>query len=302
MWEDMRKIRSILITAGGTSEPIDSVRSIANKGTGKLGSLIADCLVERCRAENYMIERSSAERSSAESDLAKPRTNSLNFIQTDIYYVHAKGAILPKAAERSAERSENVRIKTVQVETVSQLFEAVENILEQAAPDAIIHSMAVSDYKTKAFVSLSDLFKAAKTAGSEKEFIEKTVSRNLARPGAKISSQNENPAILLEKTPKMLPMFRQRCPEAVIVGFKLLSGKTDEELIEVGRTLLEKAGCDYVFTNDYAHIADGNHKGYLIGKESNIEQIEGKENIAQKIAQIAAAAHIAAENRKGRRP
>ena len=33
--------KNILITAGGTSEPIDRVRSITNTGTGKLGSLIA---------------------------------------------------------------------------------------------------------------------------------------------------------------------------------------------------------------------------------------------------------------------
>ena len=33
---------NILITAGGTLEPIDRVRSITNTGTGKLGSLIAD--------------------------------------------------------------------------------------------------------------------------------------------------------------------------------------------------------------------------------------------------------------------
>ena len=31
----------ILITAGGTSEKIDEVRSITNHSTGKLGSLIA---------------------------------------------------------------------------------------------------------------------------------------------------------------------------------------------------------------------------------------------------------------------
>ena len=33
---------NILITAGGTQEPIDSVRSITNHATGKLGAMIAD--------------------------------------------------------------------------------------------------------------------------------------------------------------------------------------------------------------------------------------------------------------------
>lgn len=55
---------NILITAGGTSEPIDRVRSITNTGTGKLGSLIADCAAEYAQAEK-------------------------------IFYIHTKNAVLP---------------------------------------------------------------------------------------------------------------------------------------------------------------------------------------------------------------
>ena len=33
---------NVIVTAGGTSEPIDNVRRIANTGTGRLGSLIAE--------------------------------------------------------------------------------------------------------------------------------------------------------------------------------------------------------------------------------------------------------------------
>ena len=35
-------IRNVLVTSGGTSDPIDSIRSITNKSTGKPGSLIAE--------------------------------------------------------------------------------------------------------------------------------------------------------------------------------------------------------------------------------------------------------------------
>ena len=37
----------ILITAGGTSEKIDSVRAITNHSTGSLGKAIAEALVTR---------------------------------------------------------------------------------------------------------------------------------------------------------------------------------------------------------------------------------------------------------------
>src|SRR5574344_1878795 len=36
----------IIITSGGTSEPIDSVRKITNNSSGKLGSIIAEKLCE----------------------------------------------------------------------------------------------------------------------------------------------------------------------------------------------------------------------------------------------------------------
>ena len=58
-------MKNILITAGGTAEPIDNIRDITNKGTGKLGSLIADEFASREDAGN-------------------------------IYYVHGRGAVLPQ--------------------------------------------------------------------------------------------------------------------------------------------------------------------------------------------------------------
>ena len=70
--------KQILITAGGTSEPIDNIRSITNKGTGKLGSLIAD---ELARFE----------------DVEK------------IIYLHGKGSFLP-----AADKAELIEIETTE--------------------------------------------------------------------------------------------------------------------------------------------------------------------------------------------
>lgn len=41
-----QNIRRILVTSGGTSEPIDSVRKITNTSTGRLGSLVADAFLD----------------------------------------------------------------------------------------------------------------------------------------------------------------------------------------------------------------------------------------------------------------
>ena len=57
-------LKNILITSGGTSEPIDRIRSITNTSTGTLGSLIAKAFSAADSTEN-------------------------------IYYIHGKNAILP---------------------------------------------------------------------------------------------------------------------------------------------------------------------------------------------------------------
>ena len=54
----------IIVTAGGTSEPIDEIRAITNKSTGSLGSKIAAEFATRDEVER-------------------------------IYYVHGKNAITP---------------------------------------------------------------------------------------------------------------------------------------------------------------------------------------------------------------
>ena len=40
-------MKKIIITAGGTTEPIDNVRKITNVSTGKLGSLICDNMLKK---------------------------------------------------------------------------------------------------------------------------------------------------------------------------------------------------------------------------------------------------------------
>ena len=111
-------MKTILITAGGTSEPIDNIRSITNTGTGTLGSLIADRF-----ARKKSVER--------------------------VVYIHSSKAVLPKTQ----------KAVLIEADSTLELQEAVRRACREYRPDAIIHSMAVSDYKTGAVV---------KTAGGER--------------------------------------------------------------------------------------------------------------------------------------
>lgn len=97
----------IIITAGGTSERIDDVRTITNSSTGRLGFAIGTAL-----AENY------------EDRIEK------------IYYLHGLRAAYPQHA----------KIEPIAIEGVMDLQRELQQLLTTEKIDAVIHAMAVSDY------------------------------------------------------------------------------------------------------------------------------------------------------------
>lgn len=97
---------NIVITAGGTSEYIDKVRKITNSGTGKLGSIIANTVLQRNDIEN-------------------------------IFYICSENAILP---------NDDKRVTIIKTTDTLSVKNAVENVLNKNKIDYFIHSMAISDY------------------------------------------------------------------------------------------------------------------------------------------------------------
>ena len=233
-------MKNILITAGGTSEPIDSVRSITNSGTGRLGSL-------------------TAERFAAKEDVGR------------VYYICPETALRPF----------DTKIEVIIVKTVDDLKAAVEDLLGRVRIDAVVHSMAVSDYRVRS-VSTIEMVSQAMTSGDD---IESALNKtDLRYGGEKLSSKMGSPLILLEPTPKILPLFRQLSPDAVIVGFKLLSGVTTDRLFEVAKKLMTDNGCDYVLANDSKDISGDSHIGCLMDRDGGVIRCETKGEIAQTIA------------------
>ncbi|MDR1067776.1 MAG: phosphopantothenate--cysteine ligase [Clostridiales Family XIII bacterium] len=237
---------NILITAGGTTEKIDEVRAITNTGTGMLGALIADRFA------------------------AADPSNS-------ILYICSKGAVRPSVPAEVLIANDTVSLEWT-----------VRKICGSQRIDVIIHSMAISDYRTKA---VSDpVILAERIAGEIKtrgagadEIADLIVNAPPLGDGAKIRSDRDNVVVVLEKTPKIIAMFRELQPESLIVGFKLLAGAPQNELLAAGRALLEKNGCDFVFANDMRTVSAGKHSGYLIDANGTYKTAAGKEAIADLI-------------------
>ena len=241
-------MKNILITAGGTIEPIDKVRSITNTGTGRLGSLIADSFSKA------------------------PSVNK-------IFYICAHNTISPMSD----------KVAVIYIESVNDLQAAVIETIENHKIDVVIHSMAVSDYRVKAVSSVEALAEELNTKLQEQELLEENVkeiilrgfdSNDLVKDTGKMSSQINSPIILLEQTPKILPMFKKLLPKSIVVGFKLLSQVSEEKLLGVAHRLLIENECDYVLANDTSDITGDQHKGFLIDKNRSIKTFYTKQEIA----------------------
>ncbi len=98
---------NIIITAGGTSEKIDNVRKITNSGSGKLGFIIANKLI----------------------DLYNEKINT-------IYYVCSKSSFKPV----------HKKIKIIEITDTKNLEMTIISLLKGTKQDYFIHTMAVSDY------------------------------------------------------------------------------------------------------------------------------------------------------------
>lgn len=108
----------IIITAGGTSEKIDDVRTITNSSTGRLGYAIGSAF-----AENYG------------EKLEK------------IYYLHGLRAVFP----------EHEKIEPIPIGGVLDLQQVLEKLLTTEKIDAVVHAMAVSDYIVKEVTTLDKI-------------------------------------------------------------------------------------------------------------------------------------------------
>lgn len=100
--------KRVLITSGGTSVPIDRVRSITNHSTGKTGAALCEVFAGLGYAVTLLAAKSAV----------KPRLDEFNQIKS----------------------------QTIEFETFSELQKSLEDCLVETEFDIVIHAAAVSDY------------------------------------------------------------------------------------------------------------------------------------------------------------
>lgn len=258
----------IIITAGGTSEPIDGVRKISNSSTGSLSACIYGALADEVNARK-----------------ARPE----DFL---VHYVVSRTAVRPEACP-------GMPIRFYPVEDVESVRRVLEKLLTERPIACVIHGMAVSDFTTGYVVprealasELAAAVKKAVAAGPESSaalVLDEMIARILERPahalatGKKVSSGSEL-MLSLVKTPKLIGLIKQWNPAVFLVGFKLLKGVSEEELVRVASCLAEQNRCDLVLANDLTTITANTHRGLLVCGGAVAGRFETKREIAAGIA------------------
>jgi phosphopantothenate--cysteine ligase len=242
---------NIIITAGGTKEAIDKVRHITNMATGELGRKILETM------ENKYQDKIDK-----------------------IYFLSPKVAF-PQLY------NQKIIVECIEIDSVEDLYNQLQNLLTTQNIDAVIHSMAVSDFSVNAvftFENLAEYLSNELSTMEEQGYSEifnllKNVDKYKIDNSSKISSKSEHMGIYLKPTPKVIGEIKNWLPNTILVGFKLLEGVSNEELIKVAKAQMEKNDCDFVWANDIT-----GQQGFLINKNTETFY-KGKPEIALAISE-----------------
>lgn len=233
----------IIVTAGGTSEYIDTVRKITNTSSGRLGALI---------------------------------TKELLHAGHEVWHIHTPDA--EPVPERELHEG---MLHEITIVTTKNLEHEVTKLLSCVNISWFIHAMAVSDYIVQNVTTAEKMVHSLKLHGLTKENLMYNTN-NLNRLD-KISSDEESLVITLKKAPKIISLVKKISPGTNLVGFKLLAHSTPEQLKKAATEIAVKNECSFVVANDIDHIENEQHTAFFFNKEKCFAKAETKTAIAEKI-------------------
>ena len=206
------KSRSVLVMIGGTEAPIDDVRTISNKSTGRTGWAIADYLYRQGHRVCVLAGRLSFE----------PKTICFPIIQ----------ALQPDSMKCWAK-------------------DLIEN--EEMSIDSVVCAAAISDY-----------------------IVSESISGKM--PSGNDSSLDLIPfEKILDQIPKWLKSSRNDT-NICVIGFKLLSDSSRDELVTTARKQIARVSVDAVVANDLSQLSDNGPRALFV-TPSNVEELMDAKHI-----------------------
>ena len=192
----------------------------------------------------------------------------------EVWHLHAPGALRPfrrsahfdlEAADPSAEvqRLERLRRQWLEARdrfhevpltrgTVADYAATLENLLRGQTFDVLFLAMAASDFAPEPQTG-------------------------------KLASDRETLEIRCRRLPKVIESVRDRAPTSYLVGFKLLSGASDAELIRRAESAGRTNRADLTVANDLQTVRAGRHVIHLVRPGQPTETYGPDEPIADRL-------------------
>jgi phosphopantothenate-cysteine ligase len=232
---------NVLVTGGGTVAPIDEVRSITNTSSGRFSATIAEACLRR-GASVWHLHAPRAE-------LPYRRSAVFDLDRDDVTTAAEHARLEELRSEYRAVR-DGLHFVPLSQGTVSDYATTLERTLRDVPMDVAFLAMAVSDYEP------------VPVAG-------------------KISSEDESLVIRCRRTPKVIRSVRDWAPGVFLVGFKLLSGASTEELIRRALEACRDSRADLTVANDQRTVREGRHTVHLVRPGHLPETIGPGESMAE---------------------
>jgi phosphopantothenate-cysteine ligase len=190
-----------------------------------------------------------------------------------VWHLHAPGALLPfheatrfdpdadiseeidrlrfLKASRDALR-DRLTLLPLRTGTVPEYAEALRTILAEQRIDVAFLAMAVSDY--------------APVPGT-----------------GKLSSDEEELVLHCRRLPKVICSARDWAPDVFLVGFKLTSGATEEEILARARRASAITRADLTVANDLKPYQEGRHTLHLVRPGQPVETLGPAPDLARRL-------------------
>ncbi|MGE7881955.1 phosphopantothenoylcysteine decarboxylase [Bacillus sp. NPDC094077] len=155
----------------------------------------------------------------------------------------------------------NSQLELHPFEGIVDLQDKMKSIITHEKVDAVIMAAAGSDW-----------------------IVEKICDQdgNALDMNGKISSDIA-PIIHFQKAPKVLKQIKEWDPETIIVGFKLESDVSDEELFERAHKRMKEAKANVMIANSPHSLYSRAAVHHVIGKDGNVKLCTGKDETAKEI-------------------
>ena len=234
---------SVLITAGGTIAPLDDVRMITNRSTGRFASALAEACLQRSAAVTYI-----ATTPQTFGPLESPQQR----FGGDLDPSEIRQRMVARMAQGWNHRDQLRRIDLT-TGTVSDYAEILEQVAKSRPWDIVLLAAAVSDYEP---VPVS---------------------------GKISSEAEELLVVLRRTPKVIRHVRDWVGPETTLVGFKLTSGYCDASMIEAGHQACKINRSDITLINDQSSLNAGLHRVGLVSTDSAVEWFEPSNLMADRV-------------------